>query len=120
MLVVMNRSRLRQLFGLMLGLCLALGTTTSAVRATDMAVRMAMTSDAGAMDHLDCDGCGDGQGMKSTGCGMVCVAPVLAALPQTFAVLRVDTRELPLPTQRFLVGRAFSPDPHPPRSTDLG
>lgn len=102
----------------MLGLVLALGMSASAVQATDMTVKMALASDMGAQDHDPCAGCtGDGSGMKVTGCDIVCVAPAVAALPQTVSFMHVDARELPLPAQPLLVGWALPPDPHPPRSS---
>jgi len=116
----MKRARLRQIFALMLGFVVALGMSASAIQATDMAVKMTLASHIGAMDNPACDGCGDGQGMKATSCGVVCVAPVVAALPQAVTVMRVDARELPIPIQPRLVGWTSSPDPRPPRSTDLG
>lgn len=118
----MHRSRLRQISALILALFVALGVSASVVQASNMAVKMAAVSGMDAGDLEICDGCGgDSAGMKATGCGMaVCAAPVLAALPQTLSMMRPDARELALPTERLLFGSTPSPDPYPPRSSDLG
>lgn len=118
----MNRSRSRQVFALILGLFVALGMSASAVQATDMAVKMATASSMGAAGSGTCNGCGDdGSGMKAAGCGIaVCAAPVVAALPQTLSMTQIDLHELPSTAEPLLTGRASSPDPRPPRSTDLG
>lgn len=122
MLWDMNRSQLRQVFALILGFFVALGMSTSVVQASDMAVKMAVASDMGGADHGKCDGCGDnGPGMKVTGCGVaVCTTSAVAALPQTLSITWINTRELPLLAQLLLVGWVLSPDPHPPRLSDLG
>lgn len=121
MLWTMHRSRLRQISALILALFVALGMSASVVQASNMAIKMAAASGMNAGDHGICDGCGDSAGMKATACGMaVCAAPVLAALPQTLSMMRPDARELPLPTERLLFGSTPSPDPPPPRSSDLG
>ncbi len=62
----------------------------------------------------DCKACLKDTGSKQ--CQPVCIAPVVAVLPQDLAVTAVPRLEQPtaLPTP-FLRGRGFLPDPLPPR-----
>lgn len=118
----MNRSRLRQIFALMLGFLVALGMTVSVVQATTMSLKMATAPGMGAANDGKCDECGNGgSGMKATGCGTaMCASAVVAALPQALSVTRGDPRERSLSTPTLLVGRTFSPQPHPPRLGGIG
>jgi hypothetical protein len=111
----------RRVFVLLLGAFLALGMSLPAVQAAGMPpASMSMTSGMGVPGH--CKDCGDsGTVAKEMGsCSSGCAAPVLAVLPQTS-----PTKVAPLPTSvirqdSLLPGRAFSPDPGPPRAHDNG
>ena len=109
----------RRILVLLLGVFLALGMNLSAIQAGEMPVKMTMTSGMGASGH--CNDCGDnGAVKKMTICSFGCVAPVLAVIPQT-APMRVVQARTPLLRQASLLfGRVSSPDPYPPRSSDLG
>lgn len=115
----MRRSLLRRIVGTVLGLLVALSMSASVVQANQMAARMAVSYGMG--DDGACDGCGgDGSGKMTTGCSVaLCTVAVVAALPQTLSIVRVEARELPSPTVRLLFGSAPSPEPHPPRSSNL-
>ena len=122
MLDDMGRSRIARFFALALGVFVALGMSASVIRASDMAVGMASASGMDAADDGKCSHCGDGAAdMKATGCNMAaCVASALAVLPPSLSLTVDDTRERPSREPTLRIGWASSPDPHPPRSNDLG
>jgi len=110
----------RRVFILLLGSFLALGMSLSAVQAGVMPAAMDMATGMGASGH--CNDCGDKSGMaKEMGsCSLSCAAPVLAVIPQT-SPTKIVHLSASLPQQdSLLLGRAFSPDPGPPRSHDNG
>ncbi|WP_244538147.1 hypothetical protein [Mesorhizobium sp. YR577] len=90
----------------------------SPVQASDMAVKMAMTSGMAMPTDGDCSGCPDQgtDGGKMTVCPQVCVAPVLALLPENpaFGIAPPAPRLTPLRSS-FLHGRDAVPDPYPPK-----
>src|SRR5262245_48877029 len=110
----------RRVFVLLLGAFLALGMSLPVVQAATMPVSMTMTAGMKASGH--CNDCGGKSGMaKEMGnCSLGCAAPVLAVIPQALPT-RVIHLAVSLPQQdSLLLGRAFSPDPDPPRSHDNG
>lgn len=111
---------LRQFVALFLGAFLALGMSLSAVQASEMAVQMAMTSDADASDQGSCDNCGGSGG--DTADAVTC-APMLncsgmaAALPMERGfVAPLSTKALPT-ASRVAHGSIAPPEPYPPRSS---
>lgn len=110
----------RRVFVLLLGAFLALGMNLSVVQAASMPVKMAMTSGMGSAGHCkDCSGNG-GIAKEMGNCSLSCATPILAAIPQT-APTKVVLIPAAVPQQgSLLLGRAFSPDPGPPRSHDIG
>lgn len=100
----------------------SLSAAQAGVMSATMASGMAMTADAGmgagSTMKDDCKAClkdmGDNGNLKQ--CQPVCIAPVLAVLPQDFAVTMTPRLQQPsaLPTP-FLRGRSSPPDPFPPR-----
>jgi hypothetical protein len=110
----------RRVFVLLLGAFLALGMSLPVVRATNMPVKMTMTSGMGIADH--CKDCGDkgGAGRDMGSCSLGCAASVLAVIPQTSPTRLEDIPAPVLRQDSLLLGRAFSPDPDPPRSYDIG
>jgi hypothetical protein len=119
----MMRFPARQAFALFLGVLVTLGMSMSAVQAGNMAAKMAMASDMGASGHDDCgacDGKGDAGGAKAMACMSLCVAPVLAALPQASPVTFDQPRGFSLRLYARLLGHVSTPDPYPPRPNDLG
>jgi hypothetical protein len=110
----------RRIFFLLLGASLALGMSLPVVQAANMPATMTMAAGMGASGH--CSDCGDKGGMaKEMGsCSLGCAAPVLAVVPQT-SPTKVVLLPASVPQQdSLLLGRAFSPDPGPPRSHDNG
>ena len=102
----------------------SLSAAQTAVMPALMTGAMAMSADAGmgkmtegAMTG-DCKACLKDMGGKSGSkqCPPVCIAPVLAVLPQDLALTMVSLIEQPsaLPDP-FLRGQGFLPDPLPPR-----
>jgi len=113
----MEHRRLRQVVALILGIVFALGTSTSVVSATSMAVKMAVACDSGAMAGDKCDGCGDsGCGMTATDCAATMCTPLIAMVPQTLSMIGLGLQRLPLAARTALIGWPSSPDPHPPRT----
>lgn len=111
-----------QVFALVLGFLVAFGMSVSAVHASNMAVKMVAAADVGASGKGDCDGCNDGggDGANALACPAACMAPVVAVLPPASSVSPCPEAKLPLRPHPLLLGWASSPDPYPPRSTDLG
>lgn len=117
------KSSARQIFISFLAVLVTAGMGLSAVQATDMAVKMAMTSDMGASGHGDCGSCGDNSDAdgKAMVCPPACVAPAIAVLPQASPVTIMPiVTALLLPRDALLSGSASAPDPYPPRPSDLG
>lgn len=112
------RWSIRHVFALLLATFVAAGLSLSSVQASDMAVKMNMASDMGMSADGGCTGCPDEgtDGGKMTVCPQVCIAPVLAIVPQGLAaVVIAPTPHLtPMPSA-YLHGRSAVPDPYPPR-----
>lgn len=99
------------------------GMGVSAVQATEMAVKMTMTSDMGASGHGDCASCSGSKGAdgKAMVCPPACVVAVIAVLPPAGPVIIMPiVTAPPLPRDALLSGNASAPDPYPPRPNDLG
>lgn len=101
----------------MLGLLVTLGIGLSAVQASNMAAKMAISGEEMASGDSDCGSCsGDMGGAKTMACEAVCIAPVTATVPDTSA-LRIDRPvDRPLMSAPALSSWAASPNPHPPKS----
>jgi hypothetical protein len=112
----MRRWQLRQAFVLVLGLFVALGMSLSTVQATNMAAKMAISGKEMASSASDCSSCaGDMGEAKTMACDAVCVAPVIATAPQTYA-LRIDRPvDRPLTHAPAIHSWAAAPNPHPPQ-----
>lgn len=124
----MARLSPRHLLIMLLVVFLTAGFSLSAVQASTMTIRMAnamaMHADPGMGKMAetpmkgDCNACSketDDKG-KPMQCPAVCVAPVLAVLPQDFGVTSMPTAQQPLALPApFLHGRSSVPDPYPPR-----
>ncbi|OYX71159.1 MAG: hypothetical protein B7Y95_13545 [Rhizobiales bacterium 32-66-11] len=111
----------RQLVALFLAVFVTAGTSLSAVQASDMTVKMAMASDVGGSGHDPCQGCPAGDdGMKAISCAAICVAPVLAVLPEAEPVMLVHKTVSFITRYPLLHGKTSPPEPYPPRSIDIG
>ncbi|MBN9218504.1 MAG: hypothetical protein J0I79_11155 [Mesorhizobium sp.] len=119
---------------MLLAVFLTVGFSFSAAQASVMSAKMTMMTGSGmtmpadvgmatgsAMNG-DCKAClkGTSDSGNPIHCPPVCVAPVLAVLPQDLAIRMVLRAQQPsaLPA-RFLRGRSSVPDPFPPRPIDL-
>ena len=116
----MKRWSSRRVFALLLGVFLALGMSLSAVQAGDMTVKMTLASHMGDSGQGGCDGCGGGDdgNMKTANCMPICTASSTALPPTEVAAFATSADDPPIPGIRLSHGRASSPDPYPPRSTD--
>jgi hypothetical protein len=111
----------RRVIVLLLGAFLALGMSLPVVQAASMPGNMTMTAGMGKAGH--CKDCGDKGGMvKELGrcSNLGCAAPVLGVISQS-SLTRLVHVAATIPQQDpFWFGRAFSPEPGPPRSHDIG
>ena len=109
-----------RIFAFILGAFLALGMNLSAIRAAEMPIKMTMSS--GMSVPGKCHPCGNDGGVdhkKMDACNVGCVTPTLAVVPQTIPTKLIQA-SIPVPLQHaVLLGRLPSPDPLPPRSSDL-
>lgn len=114
-------SSYRRLFVLLLGAFLALGLNLSIVQAGEMPAKMLMSSAMGTSGN--CHTCGGDGGVphkKMDTCSVGCVTPAIAVIPQT-APAKFFLASAPVPRQDPLrLGLLSSPDPLPPRSSDMG
>jgi hypothetical protein len=93
----------------------------SLVQAGDMALKMTMSSDMGAMADSGCQGCpsnGDGDG-KPTPCLPLCIPASAALLPDGFVPAVAPRSRASAERYPLLTGRTSLPDPYPPRPIDL-
>lgn len=113
----------RHVIALFLGVFLALGMSMSAVQASEMAIQMAMSTDADTSGQGDCDGCG-GSGDDSTDavtCSSVSTcAGMTALLPGTDGLAVFQIIKQGTPVSDVAGDLAAPPDPYPPRSLNLG
>lgn len=119
----MNRCSARKLVAMFLAVFVTVGMSLSAVQASGMSARMAMASDMAGSSHDGCQGCptGSDDGMKAMACGSICTAPALAVLPEQGASMPALQKPVPFAVRDPLRdGRLAPPDPHPPRTTDIG
>lgn len=112
----------RKFVVLLLAVFVTTGLTFSAAQASTMAARMTTISAMGASDHHDCPDCiGRADKMKQMACLAACLAPASIAAPDASGSdLHPTTSMLPLPRTALLFGSTLSPDPYPPRTTDIG
>jgi hypothetical protein len=114
---------IRQILILVLAVFVTVGIGASVVQASTMAAKMTMTSDMGVSSHKDCRDCdgGDTGKMKPMVCTVTCVTPVSIAEPHVGPVaITVAPAKHLLPRTTLLLGSTSSPDPYPPRTSDIG
>lgn len=107
----------RQVYVLMFGLFVALGMSLSAVQASNMAAGMTMSGpQMAANDTADCNACKDVPGgAKLMQCDATCVAPAIATVPQSPALLIERAADSPVSQGPTLSSWTASPNPHPPK-----
>lgn len=116
----MRRSSFRRLSVLVLGLLVALGMGLSAVQASDMAMKMAISGHMASSGTGTCDQCGDQPGSSKTMvCEATCVAPAAATLPQVLTVTFDRVADYPSWRPAKMSGLTASPDPSPPKFIDF-
>lgn len=125
---VMDRWSLRQLFGLVLAVFMAVGLSLSVAPAGAWPAKMTMdammpiTADMGSASHGDCGGCPTkaDDAAKAMVCGTMCAAPVLATATAVTPVKLVELRGAFTAPEALRLGRTSRPDPYPPRPSDIG
>ncbi|NDK52784.1 hypothetical protein GYH37_26290 [Rhizobium laguerreae] len=119
----MKRWSARKLVALFLAVFVAVGMSLSAAQATGMSAKMAMASGMTGPTHEGCPGCpagGGDDGMKAMICGVVCAVPVAAVLPEAASLPAVKQPIVFTARDSLLHGMRASPDPYPPRTSDIG
>jgi hypothetical protein len=116
----MKRSSLRKAIALFLGVFLVLGMTLSAVQAGEMAVQMVAMDSSDTMSPSGCNGCGDGDADLAGTCLPMCMGASAALLPSDDIMMVLENSASLYPNSTISHERVFSPDPHPPKSNDLG
>ncbi|TQN59264.1 hypothetical protein FLX27_23120 [Agrobacterium tumefaciens] len=119
----MKRWSARKLVAVFLAVSIAVGMSLSVAEATTMPVKMAMASDMTGSMHDGCPDCPKGSGddgMKGMVCSVVCTTAILAMLPEGVSVPVVEQLASFLTLGLLLHGTLAPPDPHPPRTTDIG
>ncbi len=116
----MKRWSARKLVALFLAAFIAVGMSLSAAQATGMSVKMAMTTDMSGSTHDGCPAGGGDRGMKAMVCGVVCAMRVVAVLPEGASLPAVQQPIFFTARDSLLDGTRASPDPYPPRTTDIG
>lgn len=121
---------------MLLAVFLTAGLSLSAAQASVMSARMTMMTGSGmtmptdvgmakksdTATNGDCKAClkGAGDNGNPVYCPTVCVAPVLAVLPQGLTMTMVLRAQQPSAHPApYLHGRSSAPDPFPPRPSDL-
>jgi hypothetical protein len=119
--ILMKHWSSRRIVALVLGVFLALEMSLSAVQASEMAVQMAMASDAGASGQGDCDGCGsDDDAANAVACSSVLNCSSVALLPVECGLAVIKPAKLFIPISGVARDLTAPPDPYPPKSLDLG
>ncbi len=132
----MTGSSPKHVLVMLLAVFLAVGLSFATAQASIMSASMMMTTGSGmtvlaepgtakiadtAMNGV-CKAClkGAGDGSTVIHCPPSCIAPALAVLPQGLAMATVlRLRQPSALVTPFLRGRNLSPDPFPPRPSDL-
>jgi hypothetical protein len=113
----------RQMLTLFLAVFVTLGVSGAVAHANSMAANMATASsmDMGGSGHDGCSACpkGGDHGSNATTCSPICVAPVLAMLPQGSTPLPIQAASAFTILQLSFFGRTSPPEPYPPRPLDL-
>jgi hypothetical protein len=115
----MRHGAARRIVVCLLGIMLGLGMGLSAVAANGVMVEMAIAVDAEVSGGDGCTGCSDHDAAESANCLSLCSSSVFAVPAPTPATSTVEPIKSFFCDTRALHGAAFSPDPHPPRSTSL-
>jgi hypothetical protein len=116
----MKRWSSRHVLALVFGLLLAVGTVVSAVQASDMAVDLATSGCVDTTGAICCDDCGGDDGDVYTGaCLPICAGGACGVIPSRITLKTADQPQMLASTHPASLGRAFSPDPYPPRAIDL-
>ncbi len=108
----------RIVIALLLAVALTLGLGQPPGQA-DMSAKMTAASSMSGMDH--CKQCPDEGGIvkKLDSCSVTCSASLLIPVPAFRPLKLVPLATGTPPEGSLLFGRAFSPDPHPPRYIDI-
>lgn len=117
--LVMKRWSARELFIMILAVFIAAGMSLSVRHGSGAATKMTITSDMGVSASHDVQD-GDENVANDVACSAVCPTPVLASPPQAAPAALVHKPASFAARSQRLHGRKASPDPYPPKRTDIG
>lgn len=113
----------QQLVALSLAVFIAAGLGMSVAAASGMTTKMAMMSEMAMSAHGDCQDCPDkpgNDGITAMACGNVCPAPIFAAVAAAIPIPIGSATTAFAASGPLLHGRTLSPDPYPPRTSNIG
>jgi hypothetical protein len=117
----MKRWSARQLFAIFFAVLVTAGMSLSVVQASQMTSKMAMGSGVSLSGEDGCQDCpSGGNGVPAKSCTATCVTPILSVLPEAAPVMLAPEPISFAARYPLLRGRTSSPDPYPPRTTDIG
>lgn len=117
----MNRRPYRRFIALLLGVLMGLGMTLSTIEAANMQTKMSMSLAMSAPGHNGCnnrDSDMNGGGSGSM-CQARCITSLAAIMPSVDGAVALQAVSVASSAFAIPHGRIFSPDPHPPKSSDL-
>lgn len=103
------------------GLLLSAGAVVSAVQAGEMALDQALSGCVDSAGASCCDDSGGDAAEDAYGaaCLPICAGGASGVMPSRTMVNTADRPPVLAPVYPASLGRAFSPDPDPPRTIDL-
>jgi len=117
----MKRWTSRQVIAFVLGVFVILGMGLHGFQTSMMAAQMATAVEAGASGMGQCDKCGsEGDADVITCTSLLNCSSMAAVLPSAHGFLAGEAGSLIIPMSGPARDLTASPDPHPPRSLELG
>ncbi len=116
----MKRWSSHQALAIVFGLLLAVGTSVSAVQASDMALDLATSGCTDAMGSSCCDDCGgDDRDSNAGACLSICMNNACGVIPTEAALKAADQSAPSIPNLPESPSVTSPPDPFPPKLTDI-
>jgi hypothetical protein len=117
----MKRWSARQLFAIFFAVFVTAGMSLSVVHASQMTSKTAMGSGVSLSGNDGCQDCpSGGNGVPAKSCITTCVTPILSVLPEVAPAILVRESISFAARYPLLHGRTSSPEPYPPKTTDIG
>lgn len=116
---IMRGLSFKSLCTLLLAAGVAFAVSVSAVQSSGMAAKVAISAEMSGPAQDGCDGCPDGDQDSGATCISLCIATGFAVLPALATPKVLQTTDSALPVHTSLRGRFSSPEPYPPKPSDL-